>query len=396
MRKKLFLSLLITEESYNIWEQCYNLFDYEIICQLLLILINISNCCYYEIKINLMLSEFLSKTFIKLFMETPELQNFIINNNSIKVNYNDLIYYKFIAEKGIILFSNLISIDKRKNIEQENNKNIYNLREKILEFFLKCVNNSFNKSFYCISLHAIFKCTSAEPKLFDILLKNNFFENNLNLFSKECLDDNTKLNMNRILGNYIAKKDNLTHDFFMQVVNYEINTILSLKNKNSAMKEVIWVLNNIIHDDKAINQYLIDNDKFVNELIHYFRGLYEIKEINDFCEFLQKLIENISYEQYKKILTEGILDISIEIAKKFWEGKNEEFIELFCFFEEIINLGEKYRDKTGKRNLVIEKMEILGMEEIFQQGLENKCEKISQICEYICDNYFNLITEIIE
>jgi len=67
-------SLLISEESYKIWEQCYNLYDYEIICQLLLMLVNISLNSDYDFKINLMLSDFLQKTFIDLFLEKNDIQ----------------------------------------------------------------------------------------------------------------------------------------------------------------------------------------------------------------------------------------------------------------------------------------------------------------------------------
>ena len=234
-----------------------------------------------------------------------------------------------------------------------------------------------------------------EPNLFELVEKFNFFEKYLFPIKTKTndvgVDDMTKIYGCRILGNYIAKKNGLNLNFFLEVIDYCINIITSIKNKNLAMKEILWVFENIILDDEKICEILCDNEIFMNEIIHYFRRINEIKDINEVSEFLQILVKKLDFNRYNKILREGILDISVEIVKKFWVDINTNFVGLFGFFEEIINLGDKYKENTEKRNLVLEKMEILGMQEIFENNIGNKSEKISKICENICDNYFNLI-----
>ena len=387
-KEKNLIKLLLDPFAYKVWELCFILNDIEIICQLLLLL-NIISSERKEFKIDILCSSYLRDTFIKLFQENQELKKFEENMNEIKLYNNELLKYKFLVERGVFLFCNLISISM-KAINIKYKEKIYQINQIILAIIIDFTNIN-SKNIYSTCIESIYKATDNEPRLFEILEKSTIFEKILS--QKYDFNEVVRINGNRILGNYIAMKDGLDHNFFVNVVKYNLDLLFSIQNINLIIKEIVWVLSNIIHDDIKIATELFDNHHFMGAIIHYFKGIKDCKEINDISLFIQILIFNINKERFDILINNGFIEIIVEQGKKMAdEGKN--IFRIFELFDEMLTLGENYKSYYNDINLVLEKFEILGLKEVFEKNIGSKYEIINEISENICEKYFDIKTYI--
>lgn len=385
------IEILLDQEAFKVFELSFILQDDEIICQLIILLNNICSQ-KQEYKISIICSSFLSDTFIKLFRENKVLKAIIENmddkKNLIELN-KKLNLYKLIIEKGILLFSNLIDIQSR-NINSSYKNKFTKGKQLLLEIFISFLNTK-SKSIQSTCMISIYKVTNTEPGLFETLDKSNFIENMLS--QSNDYSDKVKIYYNRILGNYIAYKEGLSHEFFMKVIKYELDLLFSFQDINLIVKEILWVFTNVILDDIQVIPELFDDEKFMSAVIHYYRGINNCKDVNDASEFIRIFISHLDAKRFNMLLNNGLIEICCEQGKILFE-EDKNYYEVFTLFEEMLNVGEKYRSQYEGNNMVLEKLEIMGMKELFEKNIENKFEQISKICENICEKYFDLKTEI--
>ena len=228
------IKILTESYAYKIWELCFFLKDNEILCQLLLILNNVSSE-KLEYKVNLIFNNFLSNTFINLFRENQALKNLVSNMSDTMVYNNDLLISKFFVEKGLSLFKKIIDI-KLRNIDNKYKEKIFKVKKTLLEIFITYSDTNSEK-IYSICVLCIAEATSEVPDLLEFFDISKLLEKILS--QKNDFDEETKVSSNKILGNYISIKDGLSHGFLRRVVEYNLNLLFSINNIDLIIKDIL-------------------------------------------------------------------------------------------------------------------------------------------------------------
>ena len=363
----------LSSKGYKIWEICFNLQDYEIMSQLIWILDNITNdddeICY-----NLLKSNFFQNKIYNFF-SSPTIICHLNNNNPKNIFY-------IIIERGIGLLSNLLA----SKINEKNKEEKYRLCKPIFELILK-YSDSNSENIFCSCVYSLSIAIDYDERLIDLIDNSNIINDILNkkFFNVEKII----FYCNRILGDYIFKKSNLSKDFYDKCTFYEMDIFFGVKS-DKIIIEVLLVLSNIMFEnknsadiiccnkaliDKIINLYKIwTNDLFIKETLNFFIVLLQIVNINNFIE-----IEN-----------KGLIEISFEHAKNSLNEKKE-IIYFFELIELVLDNGDIIKENFGGRNLIKEKCDNYGLIDLLrkyencnEKELEEKIQNI--ISKYYEDN----------
>ena len=202
------------------------------------------------------------------------------------------------------------------------------------------------------------------------LIKNPIIENDEYIF----------LTLLKIIGNVINGNVNQTQ----QILNYDILPILKkyITNNNKIIqKEICWIISNIVADTEESMIKVIDNG--------FFPLLLQIFENNDaetrkdvifaLCNF--SLLKNKNY--LEKLIVNGLLKVICDLIK------SEDLFEIKISLEALITLlafGQKY--SVGKRNLIREEIEKMGLGDVLEKLQFHRCETIYEKALFILEKFF--------
>ena len=372
---KLITKILLSSKGYRVWELCFNLQDYEIMSQMMWMLHNItykdSESTYNLIKSNFFKNKILS------FYSNETIIKHINEKNAENV-------FHIIIQSGLGLFSNLISIRYPSSYDKmDKNKLIIPVFDLILKY-----SQSISEKIYHSCIYAIGLAIEEELDLVDKIDNNvngiNIIYDILN--KKFFSNENLVLHANRILGNYISNKSGLNEEFYMQCIQYEFDIFFGIK-LSLAVRETYWVLSNILYDYSKAGLIICLNEPFINQTIYKFQNHVELDDLYNIAYFLNCLILKCGIQNFIKLLDKGIVDITMKHIKMTFNRPNT-LITIFNLVESLLHIGESVKDNFMGKNLVKEKCDECGLEEILERYEDSKNEELFDVIDKIKNNYY--------
>ena len=361
----------LSSKGYKIWDLCFNLQDYEIMSQLVWILDNI----IYddeENSYNLLKSNFFQKKIFNFYC-CPA----IIRHLNEK---NEKNYFYIIIERGISLFSNLL-VNQSSSIYHKEEK--YKLSISLFELILK-YSESNSKNIFYSSIYSISIAIDTEPRLINLLDKSNLLNDILN--KKFFSEDNIILNSNRILGEYIAHKSNLSEDFYEKCTNYEMDIFFTTKSI-LVIIDVFWVLSNIIHDSLSSLERICGNKLLIDRAINIYKNSNIYKIIRETSYFFLILIQLVNINTFLELQNKGLIEISFEHLKNIVD-ESDKIIILFELIESYLEKGEIIKNNFGGNNFIKEKCDKYGLRDLLRKYENSNNKELEEVIGNIINKYY--------
>ena len=368
-------SILLSPNSYKIWELCFNLQDYEILYEIVAILNNIIS----ENQIgecNLIRSNFLLNNLYNFYMNQSISSE--MNNN----NKKDIM--SIIIEDGIILFCKLLVIPTD-NLDRFTKEEIFISKQKIIQIVI-IYNNSNLITIYQTCLFSIYTVIQSEKRLFDEFDKYNYIQNILNnkkYFENEIIG----YYINIIVGNYVAYKNKIKYNLLVDIINFE-KEYLNLCSSSSHRKEVFWTLSNAIITDKNIINEILKENEFFNNIIFYYKNSCSYSEIKEISYFLGILLINSDINQFIQIETNKLLEIIVGHAKKSLENDEEGLVIIFELIEFYLCYGKMMEKSLDGKNIVLVKFNKLGGKELLDKYINSQNKILNDQILYIEKEFY--------
>ena len=372
---KLITKILLSSKGYRVWELCFDLQDYEIMSQMIWMLHNVT---YKESEssYNLVKSNFFKNKIFSFYSNETVIRHMNETNT-------ENIFYLTI-QSGLALFSNLISIQYPSTYDQmDKNKLSFPVFDLILKYSQSNSEKIYHSCIYAISI-AIDEEIDLVNRLDDI---NNNSTNVLNdiLNKKYFTNENLVLYANRIIGNYISAKSGLSEEFFIKCIQYEFDIFFG--NKLSlAIKEVYWVLSNILSDYSKAGLIIGLNESFINQTIYKYKNSVELNDVNEIAYFLNSLINKCGIENFIKLLEKGFLDITLNYSKMTFTYPKT-LITIFELIESCLHIGDSVRDNFMGKNLVKTKCDEYGFKEVLEKYEDTENGDLFDIIDRIKNIY---------
>ena len=371
-------SYFLTARGYSIWEQCFNMQNYEIMSQLIWMLTNV---IFDDRKAgyNFMMSSFFR---IKIF---DFYSNQFILSHFNETNENNIFF--IIIEKGMILFSNLLLVSSQSlSLLQENEIN--KTKKIIFSLILKYAESN-SKKIYQVCIYSISKSIDNDvnlksPQLIE-LLENSDIINKV-LDKKFFNEERVCLFGNQIIGNYISIKDNLPDEFYEKIINFEMDLLFSTKS-SIIRKDIFWVLSNVLHDFQKSFIIMSNNKIFFNKVFNLFNEGENYEEIKQIAYFLLCVTMQANVKFLFDLQENGIIDKVVEYAKNTYQ-KPEDLVTIFQLIEAFLDSGEYLKDNYNGNNVIKNKYEKLGVEDIVEKYADTNNEKLGDVIDNIISKYY--------
>ena len=375
--------ILLSSKGYKVWELCFDLQDYEIMCQMVWILHNITHK-EDEGAYNLLKSNFFKNKIFNFY-----------NNQTILEHMNETntenIFYKII-DSGIHLFSNLISLKFPSSFDRMLK---FNLFFPVFDLILKYTMSNSEQIYLCC-IYALCLSIDSELSLIDRLEHpNNSNVNIINdILSKKFFKNETLVHYaNQILGNYLSVKSGFTEEFYIKCIQYEFDIFFTIKLP-IAVHETYWVLSNILCDYPNAANIICSNDLFINKAMDSYKNTIELNVISEMTYFFCTLIDKGGIQNFIKLQEKGIIDITMNHAKRTFK-KEKSLINIFNLIESILFIGNSVRGNFEGRNLVKEKCDTYGLKDLLEKYENTKNVELSDIIEKINKTYYDDTDEFI-
>ena len=368
-------SILLSPNSYKIWELCFNLQDYEILYEIVAILNNIIS----ENQIgecNLIRSNFLLNNLYNFYMNQSISSE--MNNNNKKDIMN------IIIEDGIILFCKLLVIPTD-NLDRFTKEEIFISKQKIINIVIM-YNNSNLYKIYQTCLFSIFSVIQSERRLLDEFDKYNYIQNILR--SKKFFEiEIIRFYINKILGNYTAYKNKIKYNLLVDIINFE-KEYLNICSTSSHRKEIFWVLSNTIVTDKNIITEILKENEFLKNITFYYKNSCSYSEIKEISYFLGILLINSDINQFIQIETNKLLEIIVGHAKKSLENDEEGLVIIFELIEFYLCYGKMMEKSLDGKNIVLVKFNKLGGKELLDKYINSQNKILNDQILYLKEEFY--------
>ena len=296
-------TVLLSPNSYKIWENCFKLEDFEIFYAMICIFYNI-------IKDNLIGS----CNLIRSNFFQNEIFNFYSNEAIITQKNNedksDINYH--IIKDGISLFCNLliISVDNLDNVTKDE---VRLSKQKIINILLIYYDSKIYENHYnCIFSMAL--TLEQDYSLFEQIEKNNFIENAL--VNKKFFDEkNVLFYLNKIFGNYLAYKPNINKEILFEIMIFEASYLKICKDSYKR-REIFWVLSNILVSDDEIYEKIFEIDGLLLNIFECLKNSYSFSELKEILYFFGVLLSFVNNKYFIEIEKNQLFDIV------FYQTKN--------------------------------------------------------------------------
>ena len=361
----------LSSKGYKIWDLCFNLQDYEIMSQLVWILNNI----IYDDEdnsYNLLKSNFFQKTIFNFYC-SPAIIGHLNEKNTKNIFY-------IIIERGISLFSNLLVNQSSSKYHKEEK---YKLSISVFELILK-YSESMSKNIFHSSIYSISIAIDNEPRLINLLDKSNLLNDILN--KKFFSEDNIILDSNRILGEYIAKKSNLSEEFYEKCTNYEMDIFFSTKSV-LVIIDVLWVLSNIMHDSLSSLERICSNKLLIDKVINLYKNPNIYKIIIETSYFFLVLIQLANINTFIELQNKGLIEISFEHLKNI-VNESDKIIILFELIESYLEKGEIIKNNFGGNNFIKAKCDKYGLRDLLGKYENSNNKELEEIIGNIINKYY--------
>ena len=368
-------TVLLSPNSYKIWENCFKLEDFEIFYAMICIFYNI-------IKDNLIGS----CNLIRSNFFQNEIFNFYSNEAIITQKNNedksDINYH--IIKDGISLFCNLliISVDNLDNVTKDE---VRLSKQKIINILLIYYDSKIYENHYnCIFSMAL--TLEQDYSLFEQIEKNNFIENAL--VNKKFFDEkNVLFYLNKIFGNYLAYKPNINKEILFEIMIFEASYLKICKDSYKR-REIFWVLSNILVSDDEIYEKIFEIDGLLLNIFECLKNSYSFSELKEILYFFGVLLSLVNNKYFKEIEKNQLLDIVFYLTKNIFQNRVELLNLCFQIFEIYLSFGKLMSKYFEGKNLIKEKFDKLGGQELLEKYSNFSDANISKQITYIYHNYY--------
>ena len=361
----------LSSKGYKIWDLCFNLQDYEIMSQLVWILDNI----IYEDEensYNLLKSNFFQKKIFNFYC-SPAIFSHLNEKNTKNLFY-------IIIERGISLFSNLLVNQSSSKYHKEEK---YILSISVFELILK-YSESNSKNIFDSCIYSISIAIDEEPRLIDLLDKSNLINDILN--KKFFSEDNITLNSNRILGEYIANKSNLSENFYEKCINYEMDIFFTTQSI-SMIIDCLWIISNIMHDSLGSLERVCDNKLLIDKAINIYKNSNNYKIVRETSYFFLVLIQIANVKTFLELENKGLIEISFEHLKNIVD-ESDKIIILFELIETYLEKGEEIKNNFGGNNFIKAKCDKYGLRDLLGKYENSNNKELEEIVGNIINKYY--------
>ena len=368
-------TVLLSPNSYKIWENCFKLEDFEIFYAIICIFYNI-------IKDNLIGS----CNLIRSNFFQNEIFNFYSNEAIITQKNNedksDINYH--IIKDGISLFCNLliISVDNLDNVTKDE---VRLSKQKIINILLIYYDSKIYENHYnCIFSMAL--TLEQDYSLFEQIEKNNFIENAL--VNKKFFDEkNVLFYLNKIFGNYLAYKPNINKEILFEIMIFEASYLKICKDSYKR-REIFWVLSNILVSDDEIYEKIFEIDGLLLNIFECLKNSYSFSELKEILYFFGVLLSLVNNKYFKEIEKNQLLDIVFYLTKNIFQNRVELLNLCFQIFEIYLSFGKLMSKYFEGKNLIKDKFDKLGGQELLEKYSNFSDSNISKQITYIYHNYY--------
>ena len=247
--------------------------------------------------------------------------NQVIISQMNNTDKKDVIYTGI--DEGINLFCHLLILPTDR-LDRLTIEEIFICKQKVINV-LMCYSNCNSVEKYHKCMFAISTALEKEKRLFDELDKNNFVQNILK--NKKFLE-NQKIShfFNKIIGNYLAYKLNVSYDLLVDVIKFEIEYLNMNVNNNYYRKEIFWTLSNVVKCDENIYNEIINNEDFIKLIIDCYKNTIYHSEIKEITYLFCLLLHRCNIKQFMTVEKNNLMQIAVNYAKNVLE-KN---VNCFC------------------------------------------------------------------
>ena len=368
-------TVLLSPNSYKIWENCFKLEDFEIFYAMICIFNNIiqnnliGSC-------NLIRSNFLNSEIFNFYMNEG------INAQKNNEDKSDINYH--IIKDGISLFCNLLIISSD-NLDNVTKEEIKQSKQKIINILLVYYDSKIYENHYkCIYSMAI--TLEQDFTLFSQIEKNHFIENVL--LNKKFFDDKDLLfYLNKIFGNYLAYKTKIDKRILLEIMNFEAN-YLKICQDSYKRKDIFWALSNILVSDTEIYEKIFEINGLLLNIFECLKNSYSFLELKEILYFFGVLLSFVNNKYFIEIEKNQLLDIVLYQAKNIFSNRVELLNLCFQIFEIYLSFGQLMSKYFEGKNLIKDKFDKLGGKELLEKYINFSDVNISKQIVYIYNNYY--------
>ena len=368
-------TVLLSPNSYKIFEQCFKLEDFEIFYAMICIFYNITKDNLIG-KCNLIRSNFLHNEIYGFYMN----EGIIAQKNNEDIS--DL-YYN-IVQDGIKLLCNLLLISVN-NLDNITKDEVKLSKQKIINILLNYYDTKDYENHYnCIYSLAI--ALEQDLSLFDQIEKNNFIENiliNKRFFNKGDL----LYCLNKIFGNYLAYKANINKKILVEIMNFG-NNYLKICEDTFKRKFIFWTLSNILNSDNEIFEKLFEVDGLLLNICEILKNSHSPPELKEILYFFCVLLSFVNIKYFIEIEKNHLMDIIFYETKNNFQNDFELLHLSFHIFEIYLNFGDLMSKYYDGKNLVKDKFDKLGLNELLEKYLNCPNDNLSRQIIYIYKKYY--------
>ena len=368
-------TVLLSPNSYKIWENCFKLEDFEIFYAMICIFHNIiqdnliGSC-------NLIRSNFFQNEIFNFYSNEAIITQ---KNNEDK---SDINYH--IIKDGISLFCNLliICVDNLDNVTKDE---VRLSKQKIINILLIYYDSKIYENHYnCIYSMAL--ALEQDFSLFEQIEKNNFIENAL--VNKKFFDEKDVLfYLNKIFGNYLAYKPNINKEILFEIMNFEAS-YLKICQDSYKRKEIFWALSNILVSDFKIYEKIFEIDGLLLNIFECLKNSYSFSELKEILYFFGVLLSFVNNKYFIEIEKNQLFDIVFYQTKNIFYNRVELLNLCFQIFEIYLSFGKLMSKYFEGKNIIKDKFDKLGGQELLEKCSNFSDSNISKQITYIYHNYY--------
>ena len=348
-------TVLLSPNSYKIWEDCFKLEDFEIFYAMICIFNNIiqnnliGSC-------NLIRSNFLNSEIFNFYMNEG------INAQKNNEDKSDINYH--LIKDGISLFCNLLIISSD-NLDNVTKEEIKQSKQKIINILLVYYDSKIYENHYkCIYSMAI--TLEQDFTLFSQIEKNHFIENVL---------------LNKKFFTKIDKR------ILLEIMNFEAN-YLKICQDSYKRKDIFWALSNILVSDTEIYEKIFEINGLLLNIFECLKNSYSFLELKEILYFFGVLLSFVNNKYFIEIEKNQLLDIVLYQAKNIFSNRVELLNLCFQIFEIYLSFGQLMSKYFEGKNLIKDKFDKLGGKELLEKYINFSDVNISKQIVYIYNNYY--------
>jgi hypothetical protein len=239
--------------------------------------------------------------------------------------------------------------------------------------------NIFDSCIYSLSI-----AIDNDIRFIDLIDNSNLIND---ILSKKFFGvDKIILHSNRILGEYIFKKRELSKDFYDKCTFYEMDVFFGAKSI-LVIRESLWVFCNIMSDNINSADIICSNKPLIDKVINIYKNERDRVFVRDIIYFFVVLFQIVNDNTFIQIENKGLIEISFEHAKNTLND-SKYIIIFFELIELALDKGDLIKEKFGGRNLIKEKCDNLGLRDLLRKYENCIEENLEGIILNIISKYY--------